>query len=116
MPPKKDKKPTRKIMGVLSVKLFRSPLKTKKYRAVFYEDGVEFDYTDFGAIRVSGEPYEDYTMHKDDERKANYLARHEPTENWNDPYSPGALSKWVLWNKPTLEESWNDYKRRFNFQ
>lgn len=111
MPPKKDKTPTMKVMGVLSVKLFKSPLKGKKYRAVFYEDGKQYDHTDFGATG-----YEDYTIHKDDDRKDNYLARHDPTENWNDPYSAGALSRWVLWNKPTLEESWNDYKRRFNFQ
>jgi hypothetical protein len=111
MPPKKDKTPIRKVMGILSAKLFRSPRKGKKYRAVFYEDGVEFDYADFGA---SG--YDDYTTHGDDERKDDYLARHEPTENWNDPYTPGALSRWVLWNKPSLEQSWNDYKRRFNFQ
>jgi hypothetical protein len=35
-------------------------------------------------------------------------------ENWNKPDTRGALARWVLWNKPTLKESIDDFKKRFN--
>ncbi len=100
----------------MKVKLYKSPLKRKKYRAIFFENGEEVKHTDFGAKRESGEPYDDYTTHGDDERKERYLARHEPREDWDDPFSAGALSRWVLWNKKSLRKSWEDYKDRFDFE
>jgi hypothetical protein len=87
------------------IKIVKSPLSTKKYRAEF-DNG---KHTDFGA---SG--YEDFTTHKDEERKKLYLARHKKNENWNDPFSAGSLAKNILWNKPTLSASINDYKKQFN--
>jgi hypothetical protein len=112
MPPKKEK--PFKHQGLISVKLFPAEQKSKKYTAVFYEDGVPFRKSSFGA-----KSYEDYTIHKDEERKASYLARHGATEEvlWEtDPYAPATLSRYVLWNLPDLRDSWNDYKRRFNLQ
>lgn len=95
---------------MISVKLYKSPKNTKKYRAVFFKDGKEWTHTDFGA---SG--YSDFTIHKDKKRMKRYLARHRDNEDWNDPYSAGALSRWVLWSVPDLEEAWEDYKKRFGF-
>lgn len=59
--------------------------------------------------------YSDYTIHRDPARKQRYLARHRKNEHWDDPYSAGSLSRWLLWNKPTLSASIADYKRIFNF-
>ena len=64
--------------------------------------------THFGA---SG--YSDYTKHRDEDRKKNYLSRHKTRENWRDPTTAGALSRWILWNKTTLKASIADFKRRF---
>ena len=86
------------------LKITKSPIATKKLRA-YFDDGT---HTDFGA---SG--YSDFTIHKDLERLKRYDLRHKPNENWNDFKSAGALSKWILWNKPTLEASIADYRRRF---
>lgn len=111
--PKKKEQPF-KHQGLISVKLFPSPLKGKKYRAVWYEDGVEKRHADFGAKN-----YEDYTIHKDPLRKDSYISRHGATEEilWEtDPYAPATLSRFVLWEKPDLRESWNFYKNKFNFQ
>lgn len=95
----------------VSVKIKKSNNKGKKLVAEFiYSDGTK-SKTHFGA---SG--YSDYTKHKDSERKERYLARHEVNEDWNNPTSAGALSRWVLWNKPDLEESIEDYERRFNLK
>jgi hypothetical protein len=77
----------------------------KKYMARF-DDGTT---THFGAKGMS-----DFTKHRDEERKDRYIARHRANENWNDPKSAGALARFVLWNKPTLRASIEDYKRRFN--
>lgn len=38
-------------------------------------------------------------------KRQNYLARHEKRENWNDPYSAGALSRWLLWGESTSLEA-----------
>ena len=84
-------------------KLSKSPIKGKKYRAHF-SDGT---HTDFGA---SG--YSDFTKHKDPERMKRYLARHKKRENWANLKSPGALSRYILWNKPSFSASVADYKRR----
>ena len=89
--------------------IIRSPRQDKKFRAIF-TDGT---HTDFGA---SG--YQNYggigkERHLDKERKARYIQRHQHRENWDDPKSAGALSRWILWNKDTFEASVKDYKKRF---
>lgn len=86
------------------VKVGRSPNKDKKYRA-YFSDG---RHTDFGA-----KGYSDFTKHKDSKRRARYITRHKSRENWRNYRSPGSLSRYILWNKPTLKASIADYKRRF---
>ena len=82
----------------------------KKYMAIFYENNKKIKTTHFGAAGMS-----DYTKHKDKSRKKRYMNRHKTRENWSNPMSAGALSRWILWNKPTLKASIQDYKRRFNY-
>jgi len=61
-----------------------------------------------------GDPrYEDYTMHHNEQRKLNYLQRHESREDWNNYEKAGFWSRWLLWNKPTIEESMRDIEKRF---
>ncbi len=85
-----------------------------KYTATFLKDGRE-STTKFGAVG-----YKDFILYNQDDkvraniRKKAYLIRHRDKENWNDYTSAGALSRWILWNLPTLEASIADYKRRFN--
>ena len=86
------------------IKIVKSPKKEKKYRAYFSTG----KHTDFGAAGMS-----DFTKHKDPERKKRYIARHRKRENWKDPTTAGALSLYVLWNKPSFRASVTDYKRRF---
>lgn len=88
----------------------RSKRADKKFVAVFeHKQTKRTRTTHFGA-----RAYSDYTIHKDPDRKARYIARHNNgTEDWQDPTSAGALSLWILWNKPTLRESIASYKRHF---
>jgi hypothetical protein len=103
-------------------KIVKSKKEDKKYDAYFREKkcpcsinakpecGAEEKIVSFGAKGMS-----DFTKHKDEERKSRYLARHKGmNEDWNDPLTPGALSRWILWNKPTLEASIKDFKNRFD--
>lgn len=89
----------------MKVVIKKSDRAGKKYMATF--DGKKTVH--FGATG-----YEDYTQHHDDDRKRAYLSRHRSRENWNDPKTAGALSRWILWNKKSFRESVADYKRRFN--
>ena len=93
-----------------SVIIKKSPKEGKKMVAIFYEDNKKKKTIHFGAEGMS-----DYTKHRDDERKKRYLKRHKKRENWNDPMTAGSLSRFILWNKPTLKASIADYKRRFNY-
>ena len=83
---------------------------SKKLMAIFYKDNIKIKTIHFGAAGMS-----DYTIHKDDKRKQRYLNRHKNNENWSNPMSAGALSRWILWNKKSLRASINDFKKRFNF-
>ena len=94
------------------VQLKKATTKGKKYTAVFYNDSREKIFTtSFGATG-----YEDFTQHKDEDRKQAYLARHKNNEDWNDYMSAGACSKWILWNKPSLSASYNHYLKKFNLK
>jgi len=95
----------------MKVVIKKSTQPKKKYMAVFTDNKKKVKTTHFGSAGMS-----DFTKNKDEERKKRYLDRHRKNENWNDKFSAGALSRWVLWNKPTLTASIADYKRRFKLQ
>jgi hypothetical protein len=93
------------------VEFWESDKPAKKLKAVFsFADGRK-KTVHFGARGMS-----DYTLHKDPERKARYMARHVFSEHWDRFDTAGALSRWVLWNKPTLAASIADYKKRFKLR
>ena len=98
----------RKTLKLKAVK--PSHKKEKKWDAVFeYPDGHQ-KVVPFGAKGMS-----DYTKHKDKTRKQRYLNRHSGMgEHWKKPDTAGALSRWVLWNKPTFRASLKDFKKKFH--
>ena len=52
--------------------------------------------------------------HRDTKKKRDYIARHRVNENWSKPDTPGTLSRYLLWEHPTLEDAVASFKRRFN--
>jgi guanylate kinase len=99
----------KKYKGKASVVISRSTKKDKKLMAVFnFPDGRK-KTTHFG-----GKGYSDYTIHNDKDRKKRYDTRHSSREDWDDFTTAGALSKWILWNKPSLIDSFNHYKAMFS--
>ena len=95
----------------VSVVIKPSSLKSKKKMAVFVMSDGTRETVHFGQAGAS-----DFTKNKDEERKKRYLDRHRERENWNDPLTPGALSRWILWNLPTLKDSILDFKKRFSLK
>ena len=84
--------------------LQKSNKKDKKFDAII--DGKK-------TISFGAKGYSDFTRHKDEERKRNYIARHKVNQNWNDYNTAGFWAKNILWNKSTIEESIKDTDRKF---
>lgn len=86
----------------------------KKLTAMFLVDDKEKSI-DFGATG-----YKDFTIYsKGDKATAEkmrnaYIARHKVSENFNNPLSAGALSRFVLWESPTVAGGIRAFKKRFN--
>ena len=96
---------------MVKVDIKESTNSEKKLMAIFYDGDKKIKTVHFGA---SG--YTDYIKSGgDDERKKRYIARHSNgTEDWNNYMTPGSLSRWILWNLPTLQASIKDYKKKLN--
>ena len=98
----------RKTLKLTAVRPSHNP--QKKWDAVFEREGRE-KVVPFGAKGMS-----DYTKHKNKTRRALYLQRHSGMgEHWNQPDTPGALSRWILWGPSTsFRKSVKAYRKRFN--
>jgi hypothetical protein len=90
--------------------LGQSTRSDKKMMARFVHVSGQTRTTHFGAAGMS-----DFTLHKDVARRERYFNRHRNNETWSDPLTAGSLSRYILWNKPSLRASIADYKRRFGF-
>lgn len=77
---------------------------SKKLMAEF-SDGKIIHFGQFGSST--------FLDHQDERKRKAYTSRHSVRENWEDPYTPGTLSRYILWEKRTLEEAIKNYKRIF---
>jgi hypothetical protein len=86
--------------------IVQSTRKGKRYKATL-EDGtiIHFGQKD--------PKYGTFIDHQDEARRQAYIARHSKNnEDWNAP-TAGALSRWILWEKPSLREAVKAYNKRF---
>jgi len=76
-----------------------------------YEAYINGKVVSFGA-----DGFTDFTLSGDEEKKRLYLLRHKPRENWTKSgiKKAGFWSRWLLWNKETIEASIDDIQDRFN--
>lgn len=82
----------------MKIKLSQATAKGKKLKAEIYHDDGSKKTIQFGAEGMS-----DYTKHKDDARKARYIARHSKEDHTKKNIESAAfMSRWLLWNKPTV--------------
>jgi hypothetical protein len=103
------------------IKIIPSNVKGKKYSAFFKLDNGKEKKVNFGA-----RGYRDYTLinnpkskfyikerEKREKVKQSYLKRHAK-EDWNNVLTAGSLSRWVLWELPSLAGSIRKFKNKFN--
>ncbi len=78
----------------------------------------KFKITNGKTINFGDSRYDDFTLHKNPNRKKLYLARHRKRENWNKSgiNTAGFWSKNILWNKNTLNKSIKDTEKKFNIK
>ena len=93
------------------------PGSPKKYVAVFREEGrpdVRIGFGAHGAMDfIKWGKKAGPTVAA--ERRRAYLLRHA-RENWADPRSAGALSRWILWELPDFSAAVAAFVRRFGLQ
>ena len=89
----------------LNIQIQKSHNPNKQYDAIVNGDRT----ISFGAAG-----YSDFTLHKDPARKLNYIKRHS-NEDWSrsNLLSPAWLSRFILWEKPSLEEAIKNANQKY---
>ena len=92
---------------MIEVIIKKSSKPNKKFDAII--DGKK-------TVSFGDKNYDDYTTHKDTDRKQRYIDRHKNNETWskNGIKTAGFYAKNVLWNKPTIKGSIDDLNRKYN--
>ena len=95
------------------IRIQESSRPTKKYSALF-SDGTRIHFGGKGCmdyIRYYAKFGKDVASRK---RKA-YIARHvKGKENWKNPKTAGTLSRYILWEYPTLKQATKAFKKKFS--
>ena len=94
----KSSKAGKKMMATFKV--------DERTRVVHFGSSANKDFTIY---------YKTQGKEKADKMRNAYIARHKVNEKWNDPMSAGALSRYVLWEAPTVAGGIRAYKSRFGF-
>ena len=93
------------------LQILKSDNPKKKYKAIFIKDDGKTKTVHFGA-----NGYEDYTQHKNLERRRLYRQRHEKDLK-GDPMRAGYLSYYILWGDSTsLQTNIKAFKIKFGFK
>ena len=98
-------------MKAYKVAFYNSDKPDKRFQAIFFDEDGKRKTIHFGQKDPKRGTYID---HQDDDIKKAYIARHKVNEDWLNPMTAGSLSRFILWNKPTLRESIIDFRKRFN--
>jgi curved DNA-binding protein CbpA len=106
------KKVSKKSIKLISIK--KSTKSGKKLMATFETNGRR-KVIHFGASGMRDFTIVSKAKNKDAKNiKQRYIQRHRKDFGTGDPSRAGYLSMFVLWNKPSLQASIADYKRRLN--
>jgi len=96
----------------VSVVIKKSTKPEKKMMAIFTLENGKNKTVHFGASGMS-----DYTITKNKEQRARYIARHRKNENWESPMTAGSLAKHILWGAFTSKEkNISAFKRKFKLK
>ena len=101
-------------MAIKYVQILNSNKEDKKYVAMFYDENKNYiKKTHFGS-----KDGVTYNMHKNDDTKKNWIARHSKLKgsDWTKPDTASSLAKHLLWAETSLSLSFNLYLKKFNLQ
>lgn len=89
----------------MNIFITKSKKNNKKYDAIFNDKVISF----------GAKGYSDFTINKDENKKDNYIKRHEVNEDFSKKgiKTAGYLSRYILWNKPTIKESIKDLNNKY---
>ena len=83
-----------------------STRKGKRFMAIFKNGSI----THFGL--KNGQTFID---HGDEVKRKNYIARHKVNEDFSNPYSASALSRYILWgDSKSLDVNHKTYMKKFD--
>ena len=63
-------------------------------------------------IKFGSKNSETFAEGASEQKRAAYIKRHRVTEDWTK-INPGSLSRYILWEKPSLSSGIAEFKRRF---
>ena len=102
------------------LRIVKSSNPNKKYDAIFMVDGgqkkISFgssNYRDFVLINDKDSKFYLPKILDREVVKSSYIRRHEKREDWTNPLTAGALSRYILWEKKTLPSAIRAFKKRF---
>lgn len=91
------------------VSLERTPGQPKEFKAVFIKHDGQRKTVRFGTSS-------NYVLNpsKTIQDRTAYIKRHRVNENWRDPTTPGALSRWILWgHSRSWRQNLSTFKKKF---
>jgi hypothetical protein len=92
------------------LQILKSDREGKKFKAVFTKDDGKTKTVHFGSSM-----HQDFTQHKNLERRRLYRQRHEKDLK-GDPMRAGYLSYYILWGDSTnLQTNLKAFKNKFRF-
>ncbi len=94
-----------------SVEFSKATAKGKRFKAIFKLDGKRVKTIQFGDINAKGRTYIDGATKQ---TRDAYIARHKVREDWSVPDNRGSLSKYIIWETPSLKENIRLFKKKFN--
>ena len=98
--------------------LRKSKRENKKYVVRFENKSTHFGddrYKDYVLMNTKSSKWYEPSKEQREKTRANYRRRHAK-DDLTDPTSAGALSYYLLWNKPSLKASIRDYEKRFKLK
>ena len=79
----------------------------KRFEARITEKGQRTKFIGFGSYGSKT-----FIDHRDDKKRLAYIARHQVRETYTN-VNAGSLSRYLLWEKPTLQEAARAFALRF---
>ena len=100
---------------MITINLYNSTNPKKKYMIKFLNP----DTNRWNTLHFGAKYYSDYTIHKSNDRKNNYIKRHSGMgEDWSKTglYTPGFWSRWLLWEKPSIDNAIKNIEKKFKIK